>query len=454
MAQLKEEFKSSLGEYLPEGECVALLSALEETPAAVSVRVNKCKGVTVPAGARCVPWCPQGFYLAERAPFTFDPLFHAGAYYVQDASSMFITHVIRSLVKRPVRYLDLCAAPGGKTTAAVAALPSGSLVVANEVMPARARVLADNVVRWGSENVIVTSDIPARLGRLENMFDVVATDVPCSGEGMMRKDEQAAAQWSPRLVEECAERQRAIIVDIWPALHPGGLLIYSTCTFNREENERMVEYLISVFGAEPLEVPCDDSWNITSGIDAAFPCYRFMPHRTEGEGLFMAVLRKSGDAPAARLRPVKTSASECARWLLDPDTLAFVDGPDGITQAVARDRVGEYALLTSKCRVLQAGVAVAQAKGRKTVPCHALALAARLRRDAFPVVDIDYASAVAYLRGETPRLPDAPRGYVLLTYRDQALAFANNLGSRVNNLYPKPLRILSTHAPATPPAVI
>lgn len=454
MEQIKEEFKRSLSGYMTEKERVALISALEDTPASVAVRVNPGKGVSVPAGARLVPWCRQGFYLAERASFTFDPLFHAGAYYVQDASSMFVTHMIRSLIDRPVRYLDLCAAPGGKTTAAVDALPDGSLVVANEVVPTRARTLADNATKWGSENVIVTSDTPARLGRLEGVFDVVAADVPCSGEGMMRKDEQAAAQWSPRLVEECAERQRGILADVWPALRPGGLLIYSTCTFNREENERMVEYLISTFGAEPVEVPTDPEWNIAPGIDADFPCYRFLPHRTEGEGLFMAVLRKTGDAPAARMRPVKFSASEVARWLRDPEALAFVDTPDGVTQAVARDRVGEYALLTAKCRVLQAGVAVAQTKGRKTVPCHALAMAARLNRDAFATVDLDYAAAVAYLRGEAPRLGDAPRGFVLPSFRGLPLGFANNLGPRANNLYPKPLRILSSHAPASPPAVI
>ena len=227
MNHLPETFIEQLRDLLPD-EWDALATAITTSAPSVAVRVNEARGASVPDGARRVPWCDQGFYLEDRPQFTFDTDWHAGRYYVQDASSMFIAHVIRHLVDTPVRYLDLCAAPGGKTTAAMQALPEGALVVANEIVPPRARVLADNVIRWGDPRCVVTSNAPAQMGRLNGFFDVIAADVPCSGEGMMRKDDEAVAQWTPTLVEQCAQRQREILADVWPALRPGGLFIYST----------------------------------------------------------------------------------------------------------------------------------------------------------------------------------------------------------------------------------
>ena len=203
--KLSEGFIEQLRGLLPD-EWEALVEAITSTEPSVAVRVNEARGVSAPDGFRRVPWCGQGFYLDGRPAFTFDTDWHAGCYYVQDASSMFITHVIKHLVHGPVRYLDLCAAPGGKTTAAIQALPQDSLVVANEIMPPRARVLADNVIRWGNPRCVVTSNAPAHMGRLTHFFDVIAADVPCSGEGMMRKDDEAVAQWSPTLVDQCAQR--------------------------------------------------------------------------------------------------------------------------------------------------------------------------------------------------------------------------------------------------------
>ena len=272
MTTIDSLFAEQIGNLLGAEQAADLLRALEHSEPSVSVRVNERRGAQVPAGADRVPWCPQGFYCVDRPAFTFDVDHHAGMYYVQDASSMFIAHVIRNLVDAPVRYLDLCAAPGGKTTAAVQALPEDSLVVANEYVAGRARVLADNVMRWGSDNVVVTNAAPAALGRLTHHFDVVAADVPCSGEGMMRKDDEAVAQWSPALVEQCAARQRSILDDVWPALRPGGLMIYSTCTFNLAENEQMVNYLIEHFGAEPVAVPIQDEWHIAPAIDSSWRC--------------------------------------------------------------------------------------------------------------------------------------------------------------------------------------
>lgn len=454
MNHLPETFIEQLRDLLPD-EWDALAAAITTSAPSVAVRVNEARGASVPDGARRVPWCDQGFYLDDRPQFTFDTDWHAGRYYVQDASSMFIAHVIRHLVDTPVRYLDLCAAPGGKTTAAMQALPEGSLVVANEIVPPRARVLADNVIRWGDPRCVVTSNAPAQIGRLNGFFDVIAADVPCSGEGMMRKDDEAVAQWTPTLVEQCAQRQREILADVWPALRPGGLFIYSTCTYNRQENELMADYIVGELGATPLEVPVEASWHIHPAIGSDWPCYRFMPHKVDGEGLFMAAFRKAGDAPHQDLRMKEKNAKKVdeigKNWLSRPDEFA-IDQVGDLTIAVPQDVRREVAALRASLNVLHAGVELATVMGRKIVPHHALAMSSVRDTDAFPVCQVDYPTALRYLRGESI-VVDAPRGYVLIAHQGAVLGLANNLGNRANNLYPKTQRILSTHLPETKPAV-
>ena len=440
---------------LPD-EWERLVDAITATEPSVAVRVNGARGVGVSDGARRVPWCGQGFYLVGRPAFTFDSDWHAGRYYVQDASSMFIAHVIRSLVSGPVRYLDLCAAPGGKTTAAIQALLAGSLVVANEIVPPRARVLADNVIRWGNPCCVVTNNAPAQWGKFEGFFDVIAADVPCSGEGMMRKDDEAAAQWSPALVGQCAQRQREILADVWRALRPGGLLIYSTCTYNRQENEEIAGFIVNELGAESLEVPVDPSWNIHPAIGSDCHCYRFMPHRVDGEGLFMAAFRKAGDAPRQDIRVKEKKTKKCdeigKNWLSNPDDYA-IDQVGELFVAVPGQWSREVSALRASLNVLHAGVELATVMGRKTVPHASLALSMARKADAFPVCEVDYPAALRYLRGEAVML-DGPRGYVLVAHEGAVLGFANNLGNRANNLYPKSQRILSTHLPESKPQVL
>ena len=453
--KLAEEFIGQLRGLLPD-EWESLAGAIISSEPSVAVRVNGTRGVGVPEGARLVPWCDQGFYLADRPAFTFDTDWHAGRYYVQDASSMFISHVIRSIIHEPVRYLDLCAAPGGKTTAALQALQQGSMVVANEIVPPRARVLADNIVRWGNPRCVVTSNAPAHLGKFEHFFDVIAADVPCSGEGMMRKDDEAVAQWSPALVAQCAQRQREILTDVWTALRPGGLLIYSTCTYNRQENEEIADFIVNELGATSLEVPVEPDWNIHPAIGSDCHCYRFMPHRVDGEGLFMAVFRKDGNAPRQDVRVKEKSPKKAdemgENWLSAPDGFAIEQQGD-LFIAVPQDIRREVAALRASLNVLHAGVERANIMGRKTVPHHALAMSVERDKDAFPVCEVDYSTALRYLRGESISV-EAPRGYVLIAHQGAVLGFANNLGNRANNLYPKPQRILSTHLPTTKPTVI
>ena len=455
---LPEAFIEQLQSLLPD-EWEALAKAITTTEPSVAVRVNDMRGVGVPEGARRVPWCGQGFYLADRPAFTFDPDWHAGRYYVQDASSMFIAHVIRNLVQEPVRYLDLCAAPGGKTTAAIQALPSQSLVVANEIVPPRARVLADNVIRWGHPCCVATSNAPAQIGKLTRFFDVIAADVPCSGEGMMRKDDEAVSQWTPALVEQCAQRQREILSDVWDALRPGGLLIYSTCTYNRQENEEIADFIVNELGATSLEVPVEAEWNIHPAIGSDCHCYRFMPHRVDGEGLFMAAFRKHGDAPRElprinekKEKKEKKNDAVGTDWLDKPDNYV-ADQQGDLSIAVPADIRREVTALRASLTVLHAGVELATVMGRKTVPHHALAMSMVRSGDAFPVCEVDYPTALRYLRGESI-IVDGPRGYVLVAHQGAVLGFANNLGNRANNLYPKSQRILSTHLPDTQPAII
>ena len=453
--KLPEGFIDQLRELLPE-EWEALAEAITSSEPSVAVRVNEARGVNVPDGACRVPWCEQGFYLGDRPAFTFDTDWHAGRYYVQDASSMFIAHVINSLIHEPVCYLDLCAAPGGKTTAAIQALPQGSMVVANEIVPPRARVLADNVTRWGNPYCVVTSNAPAQVGKLTRFFDVIAADVPCSGEGMMRKDDEAVSQWSPTLVEQCAQRQREILADVWPSLRPGGLLIYSTCTYNRLENEEMAHFIVHELGATSLEVSVEDSWNIHPAIESDCHCYRFMPHRVNGEGLFMAVFRKDGDMPRElpriKEKPSKKADEIGKNWLNSSDDFV-IDNVGDISVAVPQHMHRETVALRASLNVLHAGVELATFMGRKTVPHHALAMSTARAEGAFPVCEVDYPSALRYLRGESITV-DAPRGHVLIAHQGAVLGFANNLGNRANNLYPKSLRILSTHLPDTKPQVL
>jgi 16S rRNA C967 or C1407 C5-methylase (RsmB/RsmF family) len=384
-----------------------LLDALSAGNPSVAIRYNRRKGLMPePDAPRVAWWSERSRYFAERPQFTFDPAFHQGRYYVQDASSMAIGAVIESLgLTQPVTYLDACAAPGGKTTAAIDALPDGSFVLANEFEPTRAATLRDNLMKWGYGRVAVTVGDTARLRRLgADTFDVIAADVPCSGEGMMRKDPQAVAQWSPGLVRRCAELQREILENIWPLLRPGGHLIYSTCTFAAEEDERNVQWLVDELGAELLPLPFPDEWGVVGG--------HFYPHLIHGEGLYMALLRKSGAG-----RPT---------------------GGNGITEK----------LLRKAANVMTYGFETTELKGRDEIPTHALALSTECPRGKFPEVDVDRLTALQFLHRDAITLPpDTPRGMVLLTYQSHPLGWVKNLGNRANNLLPKHLRILSPLPP-------
>lgn len=435
MSQLPEAFISKMRPQLgDEWEC--FLAALNEE-APTSVRLNPTKHLETlhlhTDGE--VPWASSAYYLKERPVFTLDPLFHAGTYYVQEASSMYLEQHIRSFAPTDARVLDLCAAPGGKSTHLSSLLSPQSLLVANEVIRSRSFILSENLTKWGNSNTIVTNNDPKEIGRLTAFFDVLVTDVPCSGEGMFRKDHDAMNEWSPQNVRLCAERQRRIMADVWDALKPGGLLIYSTCTYNREENEENIDWICEELGASLLTEP-----------------RRFMPHRSRGEGFFIAALRKTGESRSekaakptrerGRRSQTKPIPPALAGWLTDAESFSVFE-QNGRFVAIPSIHLEAYKQIKEKLSVWSAGVELGEQKGKDLIPAHALALSNALNGNAFPRWEVGREEALRYLRKETLQdIPaELPRGYVLITYERHPLGFIKNIGNRANNLYPSEWRI-------------
>lgn len=487
---IPQAFQQQMCALLGDNEAGALCTALSSGNLPTSIRTNPFKplkdgenlfrqtdnavspsDIADSPTLRPVAWCPSGSYLSERPSFAHDPLWHAGAYYVQEAASMFIAQaykVIEStfstddMIGAPLKMLDLCAAPGGKSTLWRSLLPDEALLVANEPIRQRAQILAENLTKWGHPHTFVTQAFPDAFTSLEDTFDIIATDVPCSGEGMFRKDEQAREEWSPAAVISCADRQRDILTAVWPALKDGGFCVYSTCTFNREENEDLVVWACDTLGAELVEIPTDPAWNIAGDTTGRnLPVYHFFPHRTEGEGLFLALLRKKKgemfndrrklqillDAREGngRKRGAKSSVKPNATllsWLHNAEDFTFQCSEAGVWTAVPTAFVGIREQLAQVVPLLIGGIEIAEEKGKKLIPQHALAMSIAASSSAFPRVEIARDSALAYLHREAITLPaEAPRGYVLLTYRGLPLGFANNLGNRANNLYPNEWRL-------------
>ena len=404
--QLPEDFVRGTRQLMGETRFNSYLEAFEKE-APVSIRLNVTKGRffcdilgdVTKEPSLCympVPWCPEGYYLEGRPQFTFDPLFHAGCYYVQEAASMFITHVIKWIMENgqwkmetPLQMLDLCAAPGGKSTAMLSVLPEDCTLVSNEPIPTRAQILLENITKWGAKNCIVTNNYPRDFKKAKAKFDLILCDVPCSGEGMFRKDPATISEWSVQNVEKCWRLQREIVADAWECLNPGGIMIYSTCTFNTKENEENVRWIMEEYDAEVIDIPIDPSWHITGSLLDGFeaPVYRFIPGITRSEGLFVCALKKRGEWREVRGKRNDLRQLKCLS----------IDGMQELST---------------------------------------------------PTADLPYSEALRYLRGEAIVLPaDAPRGIVTVTYKGFALGPVKNIGNRANNLYPKPWRIKTTHLP-------
>ena len=426
-------------------ESEEFLASLDSEPS-LGIHINAEKmqktGVVIPDNAERVEWTSNGFYLKSRPRFTFDPFLHAGAYYVEEPSSMFVEKALNYIQKdiRIDRALDLCAAPGGKSIMIRNSM-KGGLLVSNEPLSKRAAVLTENLAKWGNPDIIVTSDFPEAFDGLTGFFDLIATDVPCSGEGMFRKDETARSEWSKANVENCVQRQRDILRTIWPTLRKGGYINLET----------------------------DADWHICGDTtERNLPVYHFFPHKTRGEGFFLALLKKTSDTPPAENRkskkkkPETVSADGFAEWINCKENFDFHKSKDGIT-ALRKAFADDYAAISEKLNVICAGVRVCTEKPAKFsnsarkpkpqfVPAPGLALSSCLNRKAFPDISLNYSDAIKFLRGESsPPTVYAPRGWVTVSYRNLPLGFANNVGSRLNNSYPPAWRIRSTYVPDSAP---
>ena len=464
MIQLPEIFVQYTREMMGEERFSLFLQAFNEEPPA-TIRINPLKCYFMPHSYQCrVPWCNTGFYLESRPPFTFDPLLHAGLYYVQEASSMFIHEVLRQHVTEPSLVLDLCAAPGGKSTAARTILPNGSALICNEPVRQRAQVLAENIQKFGHRDVIVTNNFPKDFQKTRLQFDAILADVPCSGEGMFRRDEGAIHEWSPQNVERCWQLQRTIVSDIWPQLKPGGLLVYSTCTFNTLENEQNVQWICNELGADVVPVKPRFDWNLTRSLLDGFrmPVYRFIPGITRGEGLFVAVLRKKGEASQRSTfnvqRPafnVQRSTSFNVHHWLNGDFDIFPVGDQLRALPTTPLMLQAYHAVSQSLKVLHAGITLGTLRGKDLIPHESLALAAAFNKQLFPRAELTYAQAISYLRGESLTLsPYVPHGFVAVTFHDIPLGFVKNIGTRANNLYPQEWRIKTTHLPEEEPKIL
>jgi 16S rRNA C967 or C1407 C5-methylase (RsmB/RsmF family)/NOL1/NOP2/fmu family ribosome biogenesis protein len=437
--------------YLPEA---AIITAHQQTPL-TSIRYNPNKTIASFSELPSVPWSSYGVYLPERPVFTLDPLFHAGAYYVQEASSMFVEHAFKSTIQRgeaPLRVLDLCAAPGGKSTLLASLLQEEDLLISNEVIQARASILAENLTRWGQMNTWVTNNDPKEFAKLPGYFDLMLIDAPCTGSGLWRKDAGALDEWSQEHVKLCSERQKRILADALPALKQDGVLLYATCSYSAEENEMICDWICENMGMESLEIPVDSTWHITETLSEKHKAagYRFYPWQLNGEGFFLAAFRKINAAeqeePSRKQKKQQQRGSnpkakdEMQRWRpwLNND-LALIEKNEewyGIHATHKKD----YELFQSVLRIKKTGTALGKIAGKDIIPDHELALSIHLSGDVKKVAT-DKETALLFLKKEEVLKDNPVKGWQLLTYEGLGLGWGKWLPNRMNNYFPKNWRI-------------
>lgn len=452
-------FKERIQGQLPQEADLLFTALSEEAP--TSIRLNPFKPFSKLPDLEATPWNGQGRYLKERPSFTLDPAFHAGMYYVQEASSMSIEYALKQLDLTNALALDLCGAPGGKSTLLATHLyPKGGMVLANEVIRARAQTLKENCIKWGLPNMAVSNLDPKHFAKSKVLFDLILVDAPCSGEGMFRKDEAARNEWSTEHVSMCAARQKRILSDILPNLKAGGYLLYSTCTFSEEENEENLNWLAQEHELQSLLINFPEEWNIIPKEKNGVIGYAFYPHKTKGEGFFIALLKKSetpdeAQAETPRKKDKKQTSNSlgkktdanCHAWL-NEDVKLF-EWFDGVYAVPAR--LEEMASKLFNGFPLQyLGTKVAELAGRDWKPSAELAFSVIANPEAFPSVTLGIEDALHFLRRDELKFPDSPQGWLRLDYMNQGLGFVKNLGNRSNSQYPKEWRILMQIAEIAP----
>lgn len=422
----------------------AFLAAHNE-PAPTSLRLHPVKGADLFADSERIPWCEGGRYLPQRPVFTLDPAFHAGAYYVQEASSMFLEAMLKPLLTPGLRVLDLCAAPGGKSTLIASLLDEESLLISNEVIRTRASILEENVTRWGYMNTWVTSNDARDLGRLHGYFDIIVVDAPCSGSGLWRKDANALNEWSENNVQLCHERQQRILADIWPALKEGGALIYATCSYSHSEDEDILDWLGDTYSIGAITVPTEHAWSIveTASAKHSLPGYRFFPHRVKGEGFFIAGVRKREQATT--LKPAKTKdipakLQQPPAAILNTANIKLVPGADGALLAIHPAHAADIPLLSQHAYLRKTGTELGSYAGKDWIPAHDAALSTHAG-NAYPVIDTNRDQALRFLKREEMGLTTREKGWHLIRYNGWGLGWVKSLGNRMNNYLPKNWRI-------------
>jgi 16S rRNA C967 or C1407 C5-methylase (RsmB/RsmF family)/NOL1/NOP2/fmu family ribosome biogenesis protein len=440
-----EEFirRISSQEYIDDE---ALLSALRD-PSPVSIRINQSKWIKQPSDGEAVPWCRNGYYLPFRPSYTLDPIFHSGCYYPQEASGMFLEQVLLQVAGslENLNVLDLCGAPGGKSTLLSDMIGPDSLLVANDVIRSRASILAETITKWGSGNTLVTQSDPAVFGRLSGFFDIIMVDAPCSGEGMFRT-EIAVAEWSPENAALCVERQKRILMDIWPALKENGILIYSTCTFNPGENEENMMWLIGRNEAESVQMDLKSFRGITEIDRQGIYGYGFYPDKVRGEGFFISVIRKKSRKeykyPKSRhlpeLKPGKSDLELVSAWT-DFRSERIIKWGDEIIALPCN--IEEYTHIFRNLKVVKGGTIISVKKQNDNIPSYGLALSNRLKKDAFPRLELSLHDAISYLRRDNFNVSNIKKGWNIATFNGINMGFIKNLGNRVNNYFPVEWRI-------------
>jgi 16S rRNA C967 or C1407 C5-methylase (RsmB/RsmF family)/NOL1/NOP2/fmu family ribosome biogenesis protein len=421
-----------------------------ETDAPLSIRINPGKWKK-PLLLDKVPWCQTGYYLPSRPSFTLDPWFHGGAYYVQEAGSMLLEQAFNTIKKEtPQLILDLCAAPGGKSTHLLSLIKPDDLLVSNEVIRSRAAILQENIQKWGYSNVIVTNNDPKDFGHLKNLFDVVVVDAPCSGEGLFRKDPAAIGEWSVNNTQLCAARQKRIISEAWECLKPGGHLIYSTCTFNPGENEENLQWLAEHKGALPVEIKMETSWNIQIAHYKKIIGYQTFPHKTRAEGFFIGILRKDGN-PEKNKKPPKANSkkwvtpppktvSNFINWITNAQNEDFIENGNDCF-FLKSDWHPLLAVFEKNLNILQAGTPVATLKGIQFSPHPALALSCDFNVDAFHHENLSAELSLKYLQRDNIHIEGNQTGWIIVNYSNLPLGWMKNIGNRSNNYFPKERRI-------------
>lgn len=445
-------FPDSFTERLRTQEYVdaeTLLRALKETSPS-SIRINRAKWSADPLSSEPVPWCSSGFYLEKRPSYKADPLFHTGCYYPQEASSMFLEEVFRQVrpSKKKIRILDLCGAPGGKSTHLSSLAEPGDLLIANDAIRSRAEILVENITRCGSVNTMITCNDPADFGNLRDYFDLVLVDAPCSGEGMFR-DPEVVKQWSVPNLKHCSSRQKRILMDAWPALKEGGILVYSTCTFNPEENEMNLNWLSEKVKAEFIKLEISKYKYVKEILYEDTVAYGFYPGSIKGEGFFISAVRKmekhypekKAFSGISFTRPGKNETQVVKEWTSLDANSAVRSGDDIIYLPAGPE---EYLYLSRYLKIRKAGIKICSARGRSFIPSHDLALSSAFRNDAFPAADLDWKNAIAYLRRDKITTDNVAPGWNIVKYMGVNMGFINNTGDRLNNYFPMAWRLRST----------